>query len=533
MAAVEELFLGFDLSTQQFKVVCIDAGQNLVHQNQVQFDVELPEFRTQGGVHVRADGLTVTSPVLMWIKALDLLLDKMKAAGFQFSRVRALSGCGQQHGSVYWRRGSAHKLRQLDPELSLHLQLQDCFSVSDCPVWMDSSTGAECQRLEAQVGGAHRLACITGSRAYERFTGNQIAKLARDQVQAFQNTERISLVSSFAASLFLGDFAAIDWSDGSGMNLLDIRARAWSETCMDATAPHLDALLGVPCHPVTVLGSISSYLVQRFGFGADCKVVAFTGDNPASLAGMMLQKGDVAVSLGTSDTVFLSIETPQANLDGHVFCNPVEPESYMALLCFKNASLTRERIRNKCSGASWELFSAALEETLPGNHGHIGFYFDSWEITPPAVGVHLFDAEDREVSSLSPQLEVRALVEGQFLSRRLHAEKLGYSGTAGSRVWATGGGSSNPALLQVLANVFKAPVYTIDVPNSACLGAAYRALHGELGPDVSFFSAVKDCRKHRLMATPDPAASQVYDRMLQRLARLEERVLLKSHPSVP
>lgn len=87
-----------------------------------------------------------------------------------------------------------------------------------------------------------------------------------------------------------------------------------------------------------------------------------------------------------------------------------------------------------------------------------GFYFDSMEITPPAVGVHLFGPDDNQVdrqtydddkdegngkngptcvtassdllwqvSSLSPQMEVRALVEGQFLSRRLYAERLGYS----------------------------------------------------------------------------------------------------------
>lgn len=74
------------------------------------------------------------------------------------------------------------------------------------------------------------------------------------------------------------------------------------------------------------------------------------------------------------------------------------------------------------------------------------------EITPPVIGVHRFDSADYEVcaptfimfpsintqtvtylshlfqvSSLSPQVEVRAVVEGQFLSRRLHAERLGYS----------------------------------------------------------------------------------------------------------
>lgn len=48
---------------------------------------------------------------------------------------------------------------------------------------------------------------------------------------------------------------------------------------------------------------------------------------------MVLQKGDVAISLGTSDTVFLWLgENPTPALEGHVFCNPVDPDAYMALL---------------------------------------------------------------------------------------------------------------------------------------------------------------------------------------------------------
>lgn len=45
--------------------------------------------------------------------------------------------------------------------------VQDCFLLSDSPVWMDSSTSHQCQQLEAAVGGARTLAEITGSRAYE------------------------------------------------------------------------------------------------------------------------------------------------------------------------------------------------------------------------------------------------------------------------------------------------------------------------------------------------------------------------------
>ncbi|XP_069033698.1 xylulose kinase isoform X3 [Embiotoca jacksoni] len=460
MAADSPLYLGLDFSTQQLKVVAIDGDLRVLHENSVHFDSELPDFRTQGGVHIHADRLTVTSPVLMWVKALDLLLDKMKGAGLDLSRVRAVSGSGQQHGSVFWRRGASETLKQLDPDQNLHQLLQ-------------------------------------------RFTGNQIAKVHQNRAEEFQDTERISLVSSFAASLFLGCYAAIDHSDGSGMNLLDIRTRNWSQICLEATAPHMDRLLGAPLPSTSVLGPVSSYLVQRCGFSESCSVVAFTGDNPASLAGMKLQQGDVAVSLGTSDTVFLWIQQPRPALEGHIFCNPVDQQAYMALLCFKNGSLTRERIRNECSGGSWEIFSAALRDTPLGNDGHIGFYFDTMEITPPAVGVHRFDSADTEVSSLCPQVEVRALVEGQFLSRRLHAERLGYSIISGTRVMATGGASSNQEILQVLSDVFNAPVFTIDLSNSACLGSAYRALHGlVVESGVSFSDVLKKAPEPQLVATP-------------------------------
>ncbi|KFM74580.1 Xylulose kinase, partial [Stegodyphus mimosarum] len=98
---------------------------------------------------------------------------------------------------------------------------------------MDSSTTFECQALEGAVSGPLALAKLTGSRAFERFTGNQIAKLFLMRPDAYDNTERISLVSSFGATLFLGRYAAIDISDGSGMNLLDIRSKDWSDLCLN------------------------------------------------------------------------------------------------------------------------------------------------------------------------------------------------------------------------------------------------------------------------------------------------------------
>lgn len=99
----------------------------------------------------------------------------------------------------------------------------------------------------------------------------------------------------------------------------------------------------------------------------------------------------------------------------------------MALLCFKNGSLTRESIRDSLADGSWETFDKALENTDRGNNGNIGIYFEATEITPFAVGIHRFNEKGDRVDSFPKDVEVRALVEGQIMAKRAHAEALGYS----------------------------------------------------------------------------------------------------------
>lgn len=205
-------YLGFDLSTQSLKCTVIDASLMVVHTASLNFDQLLPKYSTQHGVHHRARSV-VTSPVLMWVEAFDVLLSQLSRDGFAFSRLAAISASGQQHGSVYWGLGASETLATLDPEQNLHTQLLQSFSVADSPVWMDSSTQVQCKQRETAAGGASALAKLTGSKAYTRFTGNQIAKLALESRERIKHTERISLVSSFIASLMTGKYAGIDTSD--------------------------------------------------------------------------------------------------------------------------------------------------------------------------------------------------------------------------------------------------------------------------------------------------------------------------------
>jgi xylulokinase len=83
----------------------------------------------------------------------------------------------KQHGSVYWNKNGIEQLNNLDSKRTLSEQLQNAFSIPQSPIWQDASTTTECRALENLVGGPEALAKLTGSKAYERFTGNQIAKV--------------------------------------------------------------------------------------------------------------------------------------------------------------------------------------------------------------------------------------------------------------------------------------------------------------------------------------------------------------------
>lgn len=542
------LYLGFDSSTQGLKATAIQANDlKVVKTYAVNYDKDLPHYKTAGGMTVSTtSSARVTSPVLMWIEAFDLLLTKMKADGFDFGKVVATSGSGQQHGSVYWARGAAALLSELKPTRSLREQLDKAFARLESPIWADSSTGSQCSQLEAAVG-RDVLAKATGSRAYERFTGNQIAKIiAEEQSEVYDRCERISLVSSAMCSIFLGSYAPLDSSDGSGTNcnnLQDDGGLTWYWPALEALAPEaaggaegLRARLGPGlCESHRALGCVSPYFANRYGFPKNCIVVAWSGDNPCSLAGLGLQApGDVAVSLGTSDTMFAMMAKASPGCDGHVLRNPVDPTSYMGMLCFKNGSLAREQVLKEHCQGDWQKMTQMLAKRPVGNNGAIGFYFQSPEITPTTgdkSGVWRFDVDGNAVDSFDGPTEVRAVLEGKFLAMRSFAQGIGMDPAEVKRIIATGGASANSSILQVLSDVFGIPVLTLEQSDSASLGAALRACQGHLslgapGGFVPFSQVLaKGKMDYKPAATPADGAKAKYTEMLERFNELQSKVL--------
>lgn len=474
------VYLGFDCSTQSLTATAIEVStttRRVAFHHSIQFDTDLPHYRTSTGVRRHDNPLVVTSPPLMWVEALDQLMGLLSRQGaFDRSQIAAIGGCAQQHGTVYLNASAAPAIASLAPSTPLVDQLTGIFSRAESPVWMDESTAAHCAALSRALGGDDAVARLTGSRPFARFAGPQIKKFYAEEPAAYAATRRIDLVSSFMASLLIGAEAPLEPGDAAGMNLMDIRRLRWDPAAMDATAPGLETRLPAIREPRTPIGVLARYWRERYGM-PPAQVIPWTGDNPSSLIGAgLVGEGDVGISLGTSDTVFGPVDSVPADPRGaHVFGSPAG--GYMLLVCFRNGSLARERIRDSY-GLDWRGFSRALSNTPPGNGGAIMLPWVEAEITPSvtSAGVRRFD-----LASDDGPANVRGLVEGQMMAMANHWSTL--AGGAVRRIRATGGASENREILQVMADVFGADVHPAASTSAASLGGALRALHAHQHPD--------------------------------------------------
>lgn len=236
--------------------------------------------------------------------------------------------------------------------------------------------------------------------------------------------------------------------------------------------------------------------------------------------------------MGTSDTV-LSVSSADtvvpSGQEGHVLRNPIDTESCFSMLCFKNGSVTRESVRKQAGICNWDEFNSLLDDSPPGNNGNIGLFFLEPEITPKFIhrGSFRFDSTGTKVERFKDkQTEARALIEGQFLSMRCHSQAMGLANPV--RVVATGGASANKKFLEILASVFNTPVYVSDVgPNTASLGAAYRALQGHISSQLGKLVPMNSLlhTQDKLAALPDPDHARIYESMLVMYKRLENSIV--------
>lgn len=452
------LYLGFDLSTQQLKIVACNEDLSTHSKYAINFDEFSDKYGTRKGVIANEDTGEVVSPVSLFLEAIQTLLDRMKKENFPFGRVKGISGSCQQHGTVYYTSGISDSLASLDGDSDKwYADLADSFSFPNASNWQDRSTEKELEDFEKALGSAEELCRATGSKAHFRFSGPQIRRRARGDSKEWRNTSHLGLVASFLDTFLTGQLRGVEIGEACGTNLLDIKSGDWNDELLSLilmknsrvdhvskeeeakAAKQAREMLGPVVQPDDCK-HIAKYLVGRYGFDEQCVIWPITGDNLATIMSLPLNKDDLLVSMGTSTTVLLLTEKYIPSVNYHMFRHPVCRGIYMGMLCYCNGALAREQLRDevneKYSTNGWDKFDEILESEFAKDEEvkqpekaadeRVGIYFPLGEIIPNAkpckrrftysekTGLVELSKEDVAVEQ-----EAALIIESQALSCRL------------------------------------------------------------------------------------------------------------------
>jgi xylulokinase len=347
-------------------------------------------------------------------------------------------------------------------------------------LWNDQRTQAECEEIEDTIG-LHRLIELTGNRALTGFTAPKVLWLRNHEPDIYTRIARIALPKDYVR-LRLTREHATDVSDASGMLLLDVANRVWSDEvlrALDIDPAWLPDVLESP--------AVSGVTAGGGAVGAGVPVAAGGGDQAAGALGVGVdRKGPVSVAVGTSGVVFAALDAfaadPEARV--HAFCHAV-PGAWHAMGVMLSAAGSLAWLRD--AAAPEADYDQVLNEAANWPAGTEGLMFLPYlagERTPHAdpdargafVGLDL--RHDRGALT-------RAVLEGVAFALKDSLDLTQELGGVPERGRVSGGGARSRLWVQIIASVLELPLEPVAVDEGAAFGAAILGgVAADVWPDV-------------------------------------------------
>jgi D-xylulose kinase len=436
---MRRVFLGIDCGTQSTKVMLRDHATGEI----------VAVGRAPHDLVERDDGTREQDPA-WWIDALRAASrDAIRGQRFETGGIGV---SGQQHGLV-------------------------CLDQNDRPVraaklWNDTTTAAECDELTRKLGGKTRVLELVGNLMFPGYTAPKISWLAAHEPDAYARTARMCLPHDYLNLWLTGEFVT-EHGDASGTSYFDVRARRYSDTVLAAIDDRRDWKRTLPpvAPSISIVGALRSEAADALGLEVGIPVSAGGGDNMCAAIGSdIVAEGPVAVSLGTSGTVFAYRSEPAVDPLGEAaaFCDSTG--GWLPLAATLNCTSATEWARELFAMSHAEVDAAIAER---GGPAPVFLPYLSGERTPnrpEATGIFAGLRQSHGRDEI-----IRAVVEGVTFGLAYGLDALRRSGVAPTEVTLVGGGSASDAWAQLCADVFEIPVVRPTVVEAAASGAARQA----------------------------------------------------------
>ncbi|KAF7794159.1 hypothetical protein EIP86_005290 [Pleurotus ostreatoroseus] len=485
--SASSLFLGLELATDQLRASVLDENLDLVGVETVDFDTELPEYQTQGGIFT-TPGEAYTTPVEMWVKAFDMLMEKLSKS-HELARIKAVGGAAQQ-ALVWWKTSSVPPLQNLDARLPLHQQLTTAFSLPNTAVAQDTSAQTHGLSLEAALGGAEHMSARVGTCSQSSMIAAQFLRVREALPEVWHSTGRVQIASSFLASLMCGAFVSMGEAEACASGL-------WVHSTTPSTPSHWDEgvleivggtrdegrrMWGWLGEVDTSggrrrIGNVSRYLVDRYGFDPEMIVTPFTSDYLSTYLSLCPSPSDAVLSFGPIDSLMTPapqyIPSRLYNIFPHPAQDASEKRRYIAMLTSRNADVPRALVRDMYT-KSWSAFDRLVAIVPPG--GSIGLddkLFSFWLLQGDShplshvKGIFRFETGIKVNEFRDLRANPRCLLESQILSFRVRWSRMVTSGVLGPNAGRSR--AANNTTPSPISGQQKRPAATANTANSTGL----------------------------------------------------------------
>ncbi|MDR1971823.1 MAG: xylulokinase [Treponema sp.] len=341
-------------------------------------------------------------------------------------------------------------------------------------LWCDTSTQAECDELTQAAGGETTLIRLAGLPMRPGYTAPKIQWLKNHKPEAFAKLAHILLPHDYINWLLTGDYTA-EYGDASGIALLDVRQRVWSEKVCALIGPQvLKALPGL-IPPGGAAGRVSAAAAARYGIPQGAVVAAGGGDNMMGAIGTgTVSDGTLAMSLGTSGTLFGFSGRPVIDPTGNLaaFCSSTG--GWLPLLCTMNCTVASEELRT-LFGMEVRAFDGEAAKAPIGAEGLVVLPFFNGERTPN-LPFGRASINGITAANFSKANIARASLEAAIFGMRIGLAGFRDLGFTAREIRLTGGGAKSPLWQQIAADVMNLPVVLPAGDEAAAMGGAIQAL---------------------------------------------------------
>ena len=445
--------IGIDLGTSATKTVLFDENGCAV----ASASVEYPMYQPQ-------NGWAEQDPNDWWNAVARTIKNVVEESGVDNADIAGVGLSGQMHSLVMLDEAGKVLRKAI--------------------LWCDQRTAKECEEITEKVG-RERLIEITANPALTGFTASKILWVRNNEPETYAKCRHILLAKDYVRYMLTGEFAT-EVSDASGMQLLDVPNRCWSDEVLEKL--DIDkSMLGKVYESPEVTGYITAEASKLTGLKEGTPVVGGAGDNAAASVGTgVVVDGKAFTTIGTSGVVYAHSSKIAIDPKGrvHTFCCAV-PGCWhvmgvtlgagLSLKWFRDNFCNEEKLTAEGMGVDpYYLMDKQAERVPIGSNRLVYLPYIMGERTP-----HL-DPDCRGVffglSAIHTKYDMlRSVMEGVTFSQRDSVEILREMGLTINEMMACGGGGSSPLWRQMLADTFNCDVKTVKSKEGPALGVALLA----------------------------------------------------------